>query len=98
LPDVKRLYEKYKNDPRLVFLTISIAQVSSLEFLKNVVQTNNIEFPVLSDPDWISSETYSASGIPTTFYIDREGLVRGIWYGEATLADFEAGLAKILAK
>ena len=95
---MKRLWEKYKNDQELVFLTISIAQVSSIDKLTEVLATNNILFPVLSDPDWTTSNSYSASGIPTTFYIDRQGIVRDIWYGPATYADFEKGIAKILAK
>jgi peroxiredoxin len=98
LPDVKRLYDKYKNDKELVFLTISITQVSSPEYLKDIVRVNNIEFPVLNDPDWTTSSTYSASGIPVTYFIDRLGIVRDKMAGAATLADFERGLAKIMTK
>jgi hypothetical protein len=98
LPDVKRLWEKYKDNKELVFLTISIAQVSSSEHLREILATNNILFPVLNDPDWTTSTTYAASGIPTTFYIDRQGIVRDIWYGPSTYADFEIGIAKILSK
>ncbi len=98
MPDVKRLYEKYKNDKELVFLTISLTQVSNPEYLKNILVTNDIQFPVLNDPEWTTTDNYGASGIPTTFYIDRQGIVRDKWAGAATLADFERGIAKILAK
>ena len=95
MPDVKRLWEKYKDDKELVFMTISIVQVSSPEMLKKVLKTNNIFFPVLNDPDWTTSNSYAASGIPTSFFIDRQGIVQDIWYGAATLADFENGIAVI---
>jgi hypothetical protein len=53
---------------------------------------------VLNDPDWTTSGTYSASGIPVTYFIDRLGIVRDKMAGAATLAGFERGLAKIMAK
>jgi peroxiredoxin len=95
---VKRLWEKYKDDKELAFLTISITQVSGPQMLRDILKTNNILFPVLNDAEWTTTNSYSASGIPTTFYIDRQGIVRDIWYGAATYADFEKGIAKILAK
>ena len=47
------------------------------EFLKNLSAT----FPVPLDDDGDVSRSYLVSALPTTFFIDREGIIRKVVYG-----------------
>ncbi len=95
---MKRLYEKYENGRELGFLTVSVAPESDPEYMRQIARDNGILFPVLLDPSLKLSETYSASGIPITYFIDRAGVVRDRIPGAGNLARFEEGLEKILPK
>ena len=94
---MKRLYDKYKNDPDLVFLTVSINVFIAGEEMRSFLKANNIQFTVLLDLEGQTTTTYSAL-IPFSYFIDRQGVVRHRVAGEGTLAAFERGLAIILAK
>jgi alkyl hydroperoxide reductase subunit AhpC len=93
---VIRIYNKYK-DSELAFITISVAQVPNPQYMRDVAQINKIPFPILLDPDWVVSGAYN-TGIPVTFFIDRQGVIRQKLAGALSLAIFEQGIAEIMAK
>ena len=93
---MNRLYLKWKDDRELVFLTISIAQSPNPQYMRDIIRINNLTFPVLLDPDWNVSGTYNVSGIPSTYFIDREGVIRDLVAGQASFERFEQGIEKIM--
>lgn len=52
-------------------------------------------FPVVLDSDGDVGEHYRATGLPTTYFIDAEGIVRGIRIGEVKSKDLQENLAKV---
>ena len=54
-----------------------------------------IEFPAVLDPNGAVSDHYRVRNLPTTLFIDAEGVVSTIRQGEVTKADLERELAAI---
>lgn len=53
------------------------------------------DFPIVLDSDGKVGEHYRATGLPTTYFIDAEGIVRGVRIGEVKSKDLQENLAKV---
>ena len=86
MPGIEKVYNKYK-DKGLVILAVNIGQERDA-----VVKFGNgikISYPVLLDPDTVVTKQYGVIGLPTTFIIDRNGIIRQKILGEAGQTAFE---------
>ena len=82
-------------DAGLVVLAIDIGESPSTvrEFVKNY----GLTFPVLLDVARDVSLEYYVRGIPTTFFIDREGIIQDIRIGPfSSVTEIERSLGKII--
>lgn len=52
-------------------------------------------YPAVLDSEGAVAEHYRVGGMPTTYFIDAQGVVRGAKTGRVTPADLEANLAKL---
>jgi len=97
MPSVNEFYEKVKNDPNIVFLSVDVDNRlnSSSAFMKN----SGYQIPVYGgNLDGLPTTFYSGT-IPTTLVIDKRGLVVFNHAGKASydgdeFARFVTGLAK----
>jgi peroxiredoxin len=86
-PALQALYDRYK-DKEFVVLSISIDR-TSFDIVKKYVEANQITFPTLHDQTMQTASEYGVRGVPTTYFIDREGkAVGGVigpreWDGQA---------------
>ncbi len=55
-------------------------------------QKYGLTFPLLLDPERVVVRRYGARGLPTTVFIDRDGIVRGIHLGALSPDDVRAQL------
>lgn len=62
------------------------------------VQTNNITYPILADEAGDTSRQWLIQGLPRTYVIDRDGVVRALKLGEFTQADFDAQVVPLLSE
>ena len=53
------------------------------------------EWPTVDDPDGVLRAAYRAVARPQTYFIDRDGILRGIQVGQLLDADFERLYAEI---
>ncbi len=67
----------------------------NLSAVKGFVQEYALAYPSLLDPQLNTSIAYGVSGVPETFFIDRQGVVRGYDQGGLTRERLTAGLGKI---
>lgn len=72
-PDLARLYEKYKD--QLDLYAVNITKNDDLEAAKAFVKRYKYTFPVLLDEDLVAARQYRFTVIPTSFLIDRNGVV-----------------------
>lgn len=81
---------------RVVGVTVDseIARQAVDEFLADA----GVEYAQWLDPDMVSMDTYGVIGLPVTFLLDREGIVRFARMGPVSESDpvFEAALEEIL--
>ncbi|WP_129631195.1 peroxiredoxin family protein [Candidatus Oscillochloris fontis] len=73
----------------LVILAVNSTVQDDAAAVQGFVQELGLSFPILLDRDGTVTHTYRVQALPTTFVIDRQGVIRKIFYGgplnEATL-------------
>jgi peroxiredoxin len=78
LPLLNNLYNKYKSKG-FVLLGVNIDDKSDLA--KKMISELKIDFPVLFDSKQSTSETYDLQAMPSTFILDKNGVIRFSHYG-----------------
>lgn len=78
MPYIQQVYETWPAD-ELVILTIDIGEYADTvsDFLDDI----EVSLPVLLDIEAEVTVQYRVSSMPRTFFIDKEGLIRGIMFG-----------------
>ena len=79
MDDLKAAYEKYK-DQGIVILGIDMKEGE--DTVRKFIESYKITYPILIDMDGKVSDAYNVFGIPSSFVIDREGIIRDIILGE----------------
>lgn len=79
MPGLNRFYEAHR-DEGLVLLAIN--EEESVETVRPFIQANNFSFPVLLDLQGRVAQQYSTRSFPTTFIIDRDGVIQHVQTGE----------------
>jgi peroxiredoxin len=75
---IKQVYDEWP-DEELVVVTIEV--FGEAESVNTFLTDNSVSLPVLLDEEFEVMEQYGVDIIPRTFFIDREGLIRGIKFG-----------------
>ena len=92
MPYLNGLYTEYKTKG---FMVLGVAVESSVPRVKDFLREHPVDFPVLMDPDGKASRAYEIFSIPTTFLIDKGGIISGI-YPTWTNEQMRARLEKLL--
>jgi peroxiredoxin len=94
MPHLQAVYEENR-DSGLVLLTINIGQSAST--IEDFLEDNNLTLPVLLDSDGAVTQRYGMPGIPTTFFIDSDGILRvKVIGGFPTKAAIDSRLSEIM--
>ncbi len=83
---IEPIYKKYR-EKGFVILAINVAQ--SVKTVKKYVNRLGLSYPILLDSDSATAKKYGVAGLPTTFILDRGGIVREKLLGEASGEIFE---------
>jgi len=78
-PDLVRLYEKYKD--RLDIYAVNVTTEDTVEDARAFAERFGFPFPVLLDLDDRVTNTYLVMGYPTSFIVDKHGVVREVVLG-----------------
>ncbi len=63
--------------------------------VQDFVSVYRVNFPVPLDIDQTVGDQYGVQGLPTTFFIDADGIIRHRWMGEMNAIVLAEGIAKI---
>ncbi len=74
MPAMESVYKELKDDG-FVILAVDLGEDG--DTVQKFVEGNNLTFPVLLDKTSSVGMTYTASSIPTTYLIDRDGNILG---------------------
>jgi len=97
-PVLARMYEKYKD--RVTFFGLAVKD--SEEDQRAFAEKHGLKFPIGLDFDGKIVYNYqkagkvNMSGIPTTFFIDKEGNIAAFFIGPLTESTFDQKIASIL--
>ena len=78
LPYLQQLYDEWQGT-ELVMLTISKGEEPAT--VATFMQDEELSFPVVVDSAQKASSQYGVSGVPTTFFIDEDGIIQFIRVG-----------------
>ena len=80
MPSMEVLYKNFEKDG-LVVLAVSIDRVTTTRDIQPFVKGMNLTFPVLIDSWGQTDKPYKRMGVPETFIIDQQGVIREIVIG-----------------
>ncbi len=74
LPDIQNVYEALQDQN---FVVIGLNVEEKPEKVKAFITEHHITFPIIISPDATVNPLYQLKRMPTTWFIDREGILRG---------------------
>jgi peroxiredoxin len=74
LPHLKAAFEKYRNDPDVAFLLVSIDD--DAKRLQRYLNDMKFPFPVVRASKEEMERAMGFNDLPSTFYVDRSGVVQ----------------------
>ncbi|TPG89631.1 thiol-disulfide oxidoreductase ResA [Brevibacillus laterosporus] len=92
MPDLEKVWLANK-DQNIVIVGVNVgeSEVSAEQFVRQVKTT----FPILMDKQKEVTRVYNIGKMPTTFYIDQDGIVRDIMFGQMNEKSINSMLEKI---
>jgi peroxiredoxin len=92
IPRLEKLYKEYRAKG-LVVLGVSGDDEGTI---KDFASSHSVQYPLLADPGMRAHKLYHISFVPTTFVIDRNGVIRKKIPGELSEADLRKTLQELL--
>ena len=80
MPAMQKIYTAFGPD-EFVILAVNNLQQDGLAEAQKFIAERNLTFPTLLDTDGQVSAAYQIRSLPTSFFIDQEGLIREIVIG-----------------
>ena len=83
MPDLEAYYREHQADG---FVVLAVNSQESADTVAAYLEDHDFTFPVLLDTDGVVMKRYGIHGLPTSFFIDRDGNVHGVWSGQLSPA------------
>lgn len=93
MPTLQTFYEKYKADG---FVLLAIDQEETLEVVEPFVKEFGLTFPVWLDEDYQAQRVFNTMNLPSSYVIDRNGIVRLMWIGGISKKNLEKYVPNII--
>ncbi len=93
MPAIEAAYQEHASQDFSV-LAINVGEDAGT--VKPFVDEFHLTFPILLDPDQTVVQQYQIQALPTSLFIDREGVIRATSLGGMNRASIEAELATLL--
>jgi peroxiredoxin len=86
MPALERYYQAHKGEG---FVVVGANVVDDVQTTKDFTKTIGVSYPVFRDPGQRAYNTYQVSKMPSSFIIDRDGVIRKVVVGplDATTQD-----------
>jgi len=85
MPDIQKVYDEYKEDGNIEILAINLTiGKETPEKARAFVEEMGLTFPVLLDVGGEIQKLYQVIPIPTSFFIDEDGVIRSVHQGPMT--------------
>jgi peroxiredoxin len=91
LPALQATAERYADEVQI----IGVDQGEPAEIVQTFVDQFGLSYPIAMDADFQVGDQYNLMGMPTTFFIDGDGVIRHLWVGEMNSITLAEGIAEI---
>jgi peroxiredoxin len=78
MPAIQQAYAEYDDRG---FMVLAVNQHEDATAIAPFVEQHGLTFPVLLDGDGQASAAYQASALPSSFFVDRRGVIRAVYHG-----------------
>lgn len=95
LPALEQFYQKYK-DQSFLPVAVNVSRVMAND--ERFKRFEHLTYPMLIDEYGLAARQFGVIGLPATFVIDEEGILRAKMVGEAGLDEFEKLFTTVLNK
>jgi len=95
LPEIQAYYQAHANAG---FIVIAIESGDSAEVVSNFIQKSKLTFPIWLDPEGAAVAAFHNLGLPNSYVIDQDGMVRMSWTGQINRATLEKYVTPLLGK
>jgi peroxiredoxin len=92
MPAIERRYEALKDKG---FVVLAVDDDEAITEVSAFTHELDLTFPVLLDPGAMVNDLYRVRGLPTSFVVDREGVIRQLHIGLMTEEQLDGYLAKV---
>lgn len=81
MPSMQQLYQEYAARG-LAVVAVSVDAEDKADAIRAFVQDYNLTFDILHDRTGLFRSVYRYTGVPETYIVDRDGVIRRKWIGE----------------
>jgi cytochrome c biogenesis protein CcmG, thiol:disulfide interchange protein DsbE len=92
MPELEQTYQEHQDNGLVV---LGINQGEQQAIAEGFVQRFLLTFPVVLDQELVASRNYKVNSLPTTFFIDRNGVIRDQVTGQMNTALLDEKLRSI---
>jgi len=93
MPTLNAYYKDHQVDG---FVVVAIEDGDPLEQVAAYARDNGLMFPVWPDLKWVATTSFKTDVLPSTFVIDRNGVVRLTWNGPITRESLEKYVTPVI--
>lgn len=93
-PDLRQVYLKYQD--KIDFYAINLTSNDVLDEAKAFVGTFQLPFPILLDETGKVADSYQIMSIPTTYFVDSNGIIRQKVIGATDRGSFEKYVRELI--
>jgi peroxiredoxin len=93
MPHLQEAFEAHVDQDLVV---LGVNQMESPPGVAAFVDDAGLTFPILMDSDSDASRVWRVRGLPTSFFIDRQGIIRDVFIGPMTVGLIKSKLELIL--
>jgi len=92
-PDLVKAFAKYGD--KVQFVGVNLSSQDSLQDVTAFIKKYGVEYPVVLDTKGTVAQQFQTMAIPTSFFVNREGIIVERYVGAITPQVLEADLQKI---
>ena len=78
MPAIQQAYTAYRDRG---FIVLAVNQREDATAIRPFLEQHGLTFPIVLDRDGQASATYQASALPSSFFVDRRGVIRTVYHG-----------------
>ncbi len=78
MPAIQQAYAAYRDRG---FTVLAVNQREDVTAITPFLEQHGLTFPIVLDRDGHAGATYQASALPSSFFVDRRGVIRAVYHG-----------------